>query len=73
MLPPPTKTSSLIKTPTCSNTHGRRGTYSTAAPPTLSPIAGTLGATATVASISTEYIRVYSAIAISARVNIVYK
>ena len=52
----------------------RRGTYSTIAPLTLLPITSTPGATITAAaSASTESIRVYLVIAISARVNIVYK
>jgi len=74
MPPPPTKTSLPIKTPTYSSTRGRRGTRSTAAPLTLLLIASTLGAAiATTASASMESIRVYLAIAISARIDIVYK
>ena len=65
MLPSPTKT------PTRSNTYNYRGTRSAVAPPTLSPIAGTPGGAA--AAAGTEYIGVYSAIAISIRINIVYK
>jgi len=54
--------------------HGRRGTRSTAAPLTLLPITSTPGTTiAATASASTGSIRVYLAIAISARINIVYK
>jgi len=56
--------------------HGRRGTYSAAAPFTLLLISSTPGAalgTTTTTPTSTENIRVYLAIAISARVNIVYK
>ena len=64
-VPPP------IKTLTCSNTHGCRGTYPTIASLTILPIAGMLGAITT--TTNTEYIRVYLAIAISAYVNIVYK
>ena len=71
MPPLPTKASPPIKTPTYSSTRGRRGTRSAAAPLTLSPIASTLGAAA--ASTGTRSIRVYLAIAVSIRVNIVYK
>jgi hypothetical protein len=54
--------------------HSRRGTYSAAAPPTLLLIPSTPGtASSTITPTSTENIRVYLAIAISARVNIVYK
>ena len=54
--------------------YSRRGTCFTATPPTLSPIAGTPGTTiAVTASTSTGSIRVYLAMAISARINIVYK
>ncbi len=63
MLPSPTKT------PTRSSTRNRGGTRSAVAPPTLSPIAGTPGGAA--AAAGTEYIGVYSAIAVSARVDIV--
>ena len=73
-MPPPTKTSPPIKAPTYSSIHGRRGTRSTAAPLTLSPIASTLGAAVTTtASASTGSVRVYLAIAVSIRINIVYK
>jgi hypothetical protein len=73
-MPPPTKTSPPIKTPTYSSTYGRRGTRSTAAPLTLLPITSTLGAAiATTASASTRSIRVYLVITISTRINIVYK
>jgi len=71
MPPSPTKTSPSIKTPTYSSMHGRKGTYFTVALLILSLIAGMLGATTTIASISIEYIRVYLAIIISARVNII--
>jgi hypothetical protein len=71
-MPPPTKTSPPIKTPTYSSTHGRRGTRSTAAPLTLLPIASTLNTTiAATTSASTGSVRVYLVIAISARINIV--
>jgi hypothetical protein len=64
----------LIKTPTYSSTHGRRGTRSTTAPLTLLPIASILGtAITTTASASAGSIRVYLAIAISIYINIVYK
>jgi len=54
--------------------HSYRGTYSAATPLTLLPIASTLGTTITAtASTSMESIRVYLAIAVSARINIVYK
>ena len=67
-------TSPPIKTPTYSSTHGRRGTRSTAAPLTLSPIASTSGAAiAATTSASAGSIRVYLAIAISTRINIVRK
>ena len=73
MPPPPTKTSPPIKTPTRSSMRGRRGTRSAAAP-TLLPITSTPGAAVTAAaSAGIESIGVYLAIAISARINIVYK
>jgi len=54
--------------------HGRRGTRSTTAPLTLLAITSTLGAAITATtSASAGFIRVYLAIAISTRVNIVYK
>jgi hypothetical protein len=54
--------------------HGYRGTRSTTAPLTLSPITSTLGATITAtASASAGSIRVYLAITISIYINIVYK
>ena len=50
----------------------RKGTRSVAAPPTLSPIPGMPGAASgTVTPAGTENIGVYSAIAVSARVDIV--
>ena len=71
---PPTKTSPPIKTPTYSNTRGRKGTRSTTAPLTLLPIASTPGTTITATAFaSIESVRVYLAITISARINIVYK
>ena len=73
-MPPPTKTSPPIKTPTYSSMHGRRGTCSTTAPLILSPIASTLGATiTTTTSAGTGSIRVYLVITISTRINIVRK
>ena len=48
----------------------RGGIYSTVTPPTLSPITATPGGAAAAAA-SIEYIRVYSVITISARVDIV--
>jgi len=73
-MPPPTKTSPPIKTPTYSSIRGYRGTCFTAIPSTLLLIASTLGAAiATTASASTESIRVYLVIAVSVCVNIVYK
>jgi hypothetical protein len=54
--------------------YGYRGTRSTAAPLTLLPIASILGAAiTTTASASTGSVRVYLAIAVSARINIVCK
>ena len=54
--------------------HSYRGTCSAAAPPTLLLIPNTPSTTSsTITSASIENIRVYLAIAISARVNIVYK
>jgi len=54
--------------------HSRRGTYSTTAPFTLLLIPSTPSATSgTITPASTENIRVYLVIAISVRVNIVYK
>jgi len=52
-----------------------RGIHSTAAPPTLLLIPSTPSATSSTitAPTSTENVRVYSAIAVSVRVNIVYK
>jgi len=73
MLPLPTKTSPPIKTPIYSNTHSYRGTRSTTAPLTFLLIAGILGTTAVIASTGTEYVRVYLAIAVSTRVDIIYK
>ena len=72
---PTTKTSPSIKTFTYSNTHSHRNTRSSVIPLTFLPITGTLGATASTIAIfvSTEYIRVYSAITISIYINIVYK
>jgi len=73
MPPPPTKTSPPIKTPTYSSIRSRRGTHSTAAPIFL-PIASTPGTTITATAFaSIESVRVYLAITISARINIVYK
>ena len=73
-MPPPTKTSPPIKTPTYSSTHSHRGTRSTTAPLTISPITSTPGATITATtSASARSIRVYLAIAVSVRINIVYK
>jgi len=53
----------------------RKGIYSTAAPPTLLLISSTPGAASstTATFTSTENVKVYSVIAVSARVNIVYK
>jgi hypothetical protein len=52
--------------------HSRRGTRSAAAPPTLSLIPGTpSAASSTVTPAGTENVGVYSAIAVSARVDIV--
>ena len=51
-----------------------KGTHSVATPPTLSLIPSTPSATSsTIASTSIENIRVYLVIAVSVRVNIVYK
>ena len=73
-MPPPTKTSPPIKTPTYSSTHSRRGTRSTAAPLTLLLIASTLGTAITAtASASTGSVGVYLVIAVSTRINIVRK
>ena len=73
-MPPPTKTSPSIKTPTHSSMYGCRGTHSTATPPTLLPIASTPDtAVITAASASAGSIRVYLAITISIHINIVYK
>jgi len=62
-------------TPTYSSTYNYRATYSTATPLTFSPITSTPGTTAvaTTASASIGSIRVYLAITISTRINIVYK
>ena len=71
----PTKTSPPIKTPTRSNIHDRKSTHSAVTPLTLLPIAGMLGTTAatTATSFSTGNVGVYSAIAISAWVDIICK
>jgi hypothetical protein len=69
---PPTKTSPLFKTPTCSSTLGRRGTRSATTPLPLFPIASTLdAAVTTTASASMESVEVYLVIAVSARIDIV--
>ena len=75
MFPPATKTSPPIKTLIYSSTRSYRGTYSTATPLALLLIANTLGTTASAfaAFASMEYIKIYSAITVSVRVNIVYK
>ena len=71
-MPPPTKTSPPIKTPTYSSTHSRRGTRSTTTPLTLLLIASTLGAAITAAAFtSIRPIRVYLVITISIYINIV--
>ena len=62
----------LIKTFTRSSTRNCGSIYSTIAPLTLSPIAGTPGG-GSAAAASMEYIGVYSAIAISICVDIVCK
>ena len=61
-----------IKTFIYSSIYNHKGTCSTITPLTLSPITSTLGGT-TAATASIKYIRVYSAIAISIYINIVYK
>jgi len=54
--------------------HSRRGTCSTAAPPTLLLIPSTPSATSsTITPASIENVRVYLAITISIYINIVYK
>jgi len=53
--------------------HSCRGTRSAAASLTFLLIASTLNIIAVAVAASIEYIRVYSAIAVFARVNIVYK
>ena len=75
MLPPPLETSPPPKTPTCSNMRSRRSTCSAAAPPTLLLIPGTPGTASGTAATptGTGNVGVYSAIAVSVRVNIVYK
>ena len=71
---PSTKTSLSIKTFTYSSIYSYRGTYFTATPLTLLPIASTLSTTITAAaSASTKSIRVYLAITISMHIDIVYK
>ena len=73
-MPPSTKTSPPIKTPTRSSIYSRRGTRSTTTPPTLLPITGTPGtAITTTASAGAGSIRVYLAIAVFIYINIVYK
>jgi len=63
-----------IKTPTYSSIRGHRGTRSAAAPLTLLPITSTLGtAITTTTSASIKSIRVYLAITVSMRINMVYK
>ena len=64
----------FIKTPTRSSIYNRGGICSAITPPTLLPITGTPGGgSGSNTTIGIEYIEVYSAIAISIRVNIVYK
>jgi len=62
-----------IKTSICNNTHSYRGTHSAVTPLIFSLIVSTLGAIAATAFASTEYIKVYSVIAVSICVDIVYK
>ena len=75
MLPSLTKTSPPLKTFTCSNVRSYKGIHSTAAPPTLLLIPSTPSTASgtTTTPTGTENVKVYSAIAISARVDIVYK
>ncbi|OCK88049.1 uncharacterized protein K441DRAFT_330198 [Cenococcum geophilum 1.58] len=70
---PPPETSPPPKTPTRSDMRSCRGIRSVAAPPTLSLIPGTPGAASGTAATPAgmENVRGYSAIAVSARVNIV--
>ena len=72
---PPFKDFFPFKTLIYSNVHSYKSTHSTAAPPTLSLIPGmpSAASSTTAAPASTENVKVYSAIAVSARVNIVYK
>ena len=71
---PPLKTSPPPKTPTYSDIYSRKGTRSIAAPSTLLLIPSIPSAiSSTITPTSTENIRVYLVITISARVNIVYK
>ena len=69
------ETSPSSKTFTCSDIRSHRGTYSAAAFPTLLLIPSTPSAASstTAAPASIENVRVYLAIAVSARVDIVYK
>jgi len=72
---PPSRDLPSPKTPTCSDMRSHRGTRSAAAPLTLLLIPGMPSTTssATAAPASTENIRVYLAIAVSAHIDIVYK
>ena len=72
---PPLKTSPSPKTLTYSNIRSRIGIRSAATPPTLLLIPSTPSTTSstTTAPTSTENVRVYLVITISAHINIVYK
>ena len=67
MLPPP------IKTPTHSSMRNRGGTRSAVTPLTLLPITSILSSATATTAAGTEYVRIYLAITISIRVNIVRK
>jgi len=71
----PSKDLPSPKTPTYSNMHSYKGIHSTAAPPTLLLIPSTPStAFSTITTpTSTENVRVYLAIAVSAYIDIVYK
>jgi len=72
---PPFKDFFPFKTLIYSNVHSYKSTHSTAAPPTLSLIPSTPNAASstTATPTSTENIKVYSVIAVSVHINIVYK
>ena len=72
---PPLKTSYSLKTFTCNNIYSHKGTHFAIAPLIFLLIYSTPGAAPStlITPTSTENIKIYSAITVSARVNIIYK